>query len=325
MQIIDGVKVYDIGNVSGGVQSTTMARAALAGLLPMPDCFIFADTGWERATSYQTIHELKAIVEEAGVPFHIVNNGNIRAQAIESGNPNSTYPDWRDEHGYAFLKMPVFTIDQRGNRPRMSKKQCTTDFKIKPIRKFLRSHYGEDTRFNQWIGISLDESQRMRTSDVKYARLCYPLIYELKWTRGHCIEWLKSQNIAIPSKSACIGCPLHSDENWHELSEAEKADAIDFDESIRDLQAHVDALPKPKKIPEGQLTLIDMDEVDEWIALHPLERRQDVQLFVHSSGVPLKKILSGEIDPSEMWVQEEFIDREEARQDAASCELNCFI
>ena len=161
----------------------------------------------------------------------------------------------------------------------------------------------------------------MRTSDVKYVTMCYPLIYELKWTRGHCIEWLKSQGIDVPSKSACIGCPLHSDENWHELSDAEKADAINFDESIRTLQSHVDAMPKPKKIPKWQFTLIDMDEVDEFIALHPLERRQDVELFAHSSAYPLRQILSGEIDPSERYVQESLIDLE----DAVSCELNCFI
>ena len=179
MQVIDGVETYDVGNVSGGVQSTTMARACLAGLLPMPDCFIFADTGWERETSYQTIMELKTDIEAAGVPFHIANNGNVRVQALESGNTESDYGDWRDEQGYGYLKMPVYTIDQRGNRPRMSRKQCTTDFKIRPIRRFLRAHYGEDVRFNQWIGISLDEAHRMRTSDVKYVTMCYPLIYEL--------------------------------------------------------------------------------------------------------------------------------------------------
>ena len=320
MQIINGIETYDIGNVSGGIQSSTMVHAVEKGDLPRPDAFIFADTGWERETTYQTIEGLKDVAQGLNIPFHTCSNGNIRRQALESGNTDSDYGDRRDEDGYGFLKMPVYTIDQRGNRPKMSNKQCTTDFKIRPIRKFLREYYGEDARFNQWIGISLDEAHRMRTSDVKYVTMCYPLVRELKWTRGHCIEYLKRHNIPVPAKSACIGCPLHSDENWHQLSDKEKADAIEFDESIRHLQSHVDALAKPKKIPFGQLTLIDMEEVDAWVVKHPLERRQEVELFVNSRAIPLRQILDTELD-EEVYVQEEFIDL----QDAQGCGGDCFI
>ena len=316
MQIIDGKETFEVCNVSGGIQSTTMAHAIFNGVLPRPDCMIFADTQWERKSTYQTIEGLIKIAHEAGIPFHVVNNGNIRAQALESGNRDSNYGDWRDKDGYGFLKMPVFTIDQRGNKPKMSNKQCTTDFKIRPIRKFLRETYGKNVHFNQWIGISLDEARRMRNkSDVKYATTSYPLVTQLRWARSHCIEYLKSINVPVPTKSACIGCPLHSDENWHALTKSEKQDAIDFDESIRDLQAHVDAMPKPKKIPDDQLTLIDMDEVDEFVALHPLERRQDVQLYAHSSGIPLSTILSGEVE-----VQQELYDLQDN-----DCGGNCFI
>ena len=317
MQIINDKETYDIGNTSGGIQSTAMFWAAILGILPRPDAFIFADTGWERSSSYQTIQELIKVADGEGIPFHVVNNGNVRTQAIESGNAKSTYGDWRDEDGYGFLKMPVYTIDQLGNRPRMSHKQCTTDFKIRPIRKFLREQYGMQSRFNQWIGISLDEAQRMRTSDVKYVTLCYPLVRDLKWTRGHCIEFLKKHDIPIPTKSACIGCPLHSDENWHDLTDEEKQDVIDFDESIRNLQSHIDALPKPKKIPEDQLTLIDMDEVDEYVIQNPLARKQDVQLFAHASALPLKTVLAREAD----YKQEDLIDVE----DAVGCGGDCFI
>ena len=298
MQLINNVRTYEIANISGGIQSTTMFWAVIHGILPRPDACIFADTGWERESTLKTMRELITVAEREELPFHIVGNGNIRVQALESGKSDSSYKDWRDAEGYGFLKMPVFTIDQRGNK-KMSSKQCTTDFKIRPIRKFLREEYGKDARFHQWIGISLDEAHRMRKSDVKYAILHYPLVQKLKWTRGHCIEWLRSQEIPIPTKSACIGCPLHSDETWHQLSETEKQDAIDFDESIRHLQAHVDALPKPKKIAKEQLTLIDMNEVDEFVATHPLERRQTVELFCHSSAKPLKDVLDGKIDPNQ--------------------------
>ena len=313
MQIIDNIETYDVLNASGGIQSTTLARLVEKGELPRPDCMIFADTGWERESSYNTIIELKHMAEDIDIPFHIVSNGNIKQQAIESGNPESDYDDWRDEQGYGFLKMPVFMIDQRGNK-RMSSKQCTTAFKIRPIREFLCEHYGMDSHFKQWIGISLDEASRMRKSNVQYISFWYPLV-EMRWTRGHCIEWLKKEGIPVPSKSACIGCPLHSKENWNELTDKEKQDAIEFDEQIRHLQSHYDVLPKPKKIPEGQFTLIDMNEVEEYAAMHPLERRQEVELYVHSSGLPLKDVLSGSVE-----VQEELYNREDN-----DCGGNCFI
>ena len=314
MEVIDGVETYDATNVSGGVQSTTMAHMIINGDLPRPDCLIFADTGWERETSYQTIEGLKVLADEIDLPFHVVNNGNVRDQAIESGDTESGYGDWRDKDGYGFLKMPVYTIDQRGNKPKMSNKQCTTEFKIRPIRKYLRSIYGTDAHFRQWIGISLDEAKRMRTAKEKYLSFWYPLV-EMRWSRGRCIEYLKSHGLPVPTKSSCIGCPLHGEQEWHSLTDSEKADAIEFDESIRHLQSHYDVMPKPKKIPESQMMLIDMNEVEEYAERHPLERRQEVELYAHTSGQPLRDVLSGNVE-----VQETLYDPEDD-----DCGGNCFI
>ena len=313
MNIVDGTPTYDVMNASGGVQSTTMFRMVQKGDLPRPDCAIFADTGWERQSSYQMIQSLIDDAKEMDLPFHVVGNGNVRRQAIESGNTESDYGDWRDDDGYGFLKMPIYTIDQRGNKPKMSNKQCTTEFKIRPIRKFLREHYGT-AHFKQWIGISLDEAKRMRRPKEKYLSFWYPLV-DMRWARGHCIEYLKSHGFPIPTKSSCIGCPLHGEQEWHSLTESEKADAIEFDEKIRHMQAHYDVLPKPKKIPDDQLTLIDMNEVEEYAAMHPLERRQEVELYAHTSGQPLRDVLSGSVE-----VQETLLDLEDD-----DCGGNCFI
>ena len=154
----------------------------------------------------------------------------------------------------------------------------------------------------------------MRTSDVKYVKLVYPLV-DLKWSRGRCIEWLRSQDIPIPKKSACIGCPLHSNEAWFDLTDAEKADAIEFDEQIRNLQSHVDATAKPKKPVPGQIDLLDMDEVDDFAELNPLPRKQDTQLHLCKQGVPLKEFLAGTVE-----VQGELFNSEDN-----DCGGNCFI
>lgn len=306
---------YNIGNISGGLQSTTMSWASFKGLIPPFDLLIFADTGWERESTYRTIESVEKAAKDFGIPFQTVSNGNIREQAIESGNTNSTYGDWRDEEGYGFLKMPVYTIDGLGNKS-MSSKQCTTEFKIHPIQNHLRERFGEDATFKQNIGISLDETQRMRKSALKYITFHYPLVFDLKWARSHCIEWLKSENIPVPSKSSCIGCPLHDAENWQMLNEKEREDVIEFDRHIRHMQAHVNALPKPKKIPIGQLTLIDMTEVDEYIARYPLKVRQKTRIYVHRDVIPVEDVISGNHKEEQIEYNSE---------DEGGCGGDCFI
>ena len=279
-------------NVSGGVQSTTMFHLSVNGDLPIPDMCICADTGWERKSSYQTVQGLISIANDKGIPFFIVRDGNIREQAIESSNPDSTYPDYRDKDGFGFIKMPVFS--RGGNnlsKVRMSKKQCTTDFKIRPMRRFLLEKYGKKEHFNQWIGISLDEVTRMKKSNLKSVSFYYPLV-EKRWTRNSCVLYLHKHGIPIPDKSACIGCPLHSDAMWLSLTDEEKQDAIDFDETIRDIESHKDNTPKSKKVIKEQLDLLDMEKVDT--IADQRTSTHSTQLFIHHSGRPLRDVLSEE-------------------------------
>jgi hypothetical protein len=49
-----------------------------------------------------------------------------------------------------------------------------------------------------------------------------------------CLSWLKRHRYATPPKSACIGCPYHSDAYWRELQrDAPDADAVTVDRAIR--------------------------------------------------------------------------------------------
>ena len=53
-----------------------------------------------------------------------------------------------------------------------------------------------------WQGISLEEWQLMRDSDVRYIRNVYPLV-EQRMTRRDCITWLLARGLDVPPKSAC--------------------------------------------------------------------------------------------------------------------------
>src|SRR5262249_55404342 len=118
------------------------------------------------------------------------------------------------------------------------RRQCTREYKIDPINRKVRELLGGKTRgkqVDQWLGISLDEVVRMRDSRVSYIRLGYPLI-ERRMRRYDCVRWLEAHGYPVPPKSACIGCPFHSDAQWRYLkkhSPKEWVEAVAFDEAIR--------------------------------------------------------------------------------------------
>jgi hypothetical protein len=113
-------------------------------------------------------------------------------------------------------------------------RQCTNDYKIAPLRKYLQSvRNGKKIRI--WIGISLDEMERLRRSEVKYIENYYPLI-EHGIRIDEIINWFTKNGIREPGKSACLICPFHSDNYWKVFkkqfpNEFEKA--CKFDDAIR--------------------------------------------------------------------------------------------
>lgn len=263
----------NIINVSGGLQSTTLALLSITGTLDRADAGIFADTGWEKKDTYTNIEMLIDYGKQHDFPIHVCRGkGNIRDQAL---NPE-----------YDFIHMPVFSVTASGKRG-MTKRQCTDHYKIRPIRKALREIYGKNATFVQWIGISTDEALRMRQADVKYITNRYPLI-ELGWSRADCAEWLQKNGFGVPSKSSCIGCPFHSNETWLALNEEERADAIEVDESIRNLYQHKTKRIEPKKTNKGQIEIFDLETLD---AKHDNpdygELKSDMKLHLHQSGEPL--------------------------------------
>jgi len=75
----------------------------------------------------------------------------------------------------------------------------------------------------------------MRESRQAYMTNVYPLI-DLGMRRWDCQQWLTRHGYPIPSKSACIGCPFHSNEYWQALrdnSPAEWEDAVLADRELR--------------------------------------------------------------------------------------------
>ncbi|WP_202367912.1 hypothetical protein [Mesorhizobium sp. L-2-11] len=219
-------------SLGAGVQSTTLALMAAHGHFGSLDCAIFADTGWEPAAVYE---HLRWLMSPNVLPFpvHIVSARNLRESLIAAGD------------GKRWASIPAFTrtVDRRGNISiGMIRRQCTTTSKIEPIRRKVRELAGLTRKrsptypvVHQWLGISMDEVVRMKPSRAAWQLNRFPLI-ESRMTRKDCLDWLKSHGYPKPPKSACIGCPFHSDAMWRSMRNNDRAawdDAVEVDRAIR--------------------------------------------------------------------------------------------
>jgi len=214
-------------SLGAGVQSTTLALMAARGEIPAPDCAIFADTGWEPKAVYDHLDRLEAALP---FPLYRVSAGNIRDSIVARRNTT----------GGRFASVPWFTLDPTGKKG-MGRRQCTSEFKLKPIRQKLRDLVGAVPRqrlpidsVNVLIGISTDEVSRMKPSRDRWIKNVWPLI-DAGMSRRDCVRWLEERQWKAP-KSACIGCPFHSNAMWRELRDlhpAEWADAVEVDRQLR--------------------------------------------------------------------------------------------
>jgi hypothetical protein len=217
------IRVLSLG---AGVQSTALLMLILNGEVEC-DAAVFADTGWEPAAVYEHLGRLRTLAADRGFPVYVVQAGDIRDT----------------ERQKAFYDAPYFLLQPDGTEG-MARRQCTHQLKLLPIRRKVREVMAErgvgvePGAVEQFIGISLDEVQRMKPSDVRYIVNRWPLI-ERGWTRHDCVLYLREHTISAP-RSACIGCPYHSDTEWRDMKRdrpGEFADAVQFEREIQVTEA----------------------------------------------------------------------------------------
>ena len=209
-------------SLGGGVQSTALFLMSLHGEIENPcQWAIFADTGWERAGTYENIEYLTEYAKEFGVEVHTVSNGNLPKDTIDGERIK--------------VSIPVF-VRTTGDRKAMLRRQCTKDYKIVPIQKKIKELTGATYKnpTTQWIGISVDEAHRMKPSRVKYIQHRFPLV-DMRIGRDGCDAWLRRNGFNVPCRSSCIGCPLHSNAEWLTLSDDELADVAAFERQLQEL------------------------------------------------------------------------------------------
>jgi len=210
--------------LGAGVQSSTLLLMSLAGELPRLDAAIFADTQFEPHAVYQHLARLERAAHAGGVPLYRVTAGSLRDDALDPARHHAT--------------LPLFVAHPDGARG-MVPRQCTRFYKVAPLRRKLRELWVAAGRptvpVEQWLGISREEAHRVRSSDVAYIQLHYPLI-ELGLTRADCQRWLQTHGWPSVPASACVACPFHSDQRWRQLRDGDPsgwAEAVAFDRAIR--------------------------------------------------------------------------------------------
>jgi 3'-phosphoadenosine 5'-phosphosulfate sulfotransferase (PAPS reductase)/FAD synthetase len=163
-------------------------------------------------------------------------------------------------HELTSLKTDIPAYTYNGKTDGRLKRQCTSDWKIAPMRRFIQAHRNGEL-VEQWIGISWDESQRMKDSDVKYITNRWPLI-EKRMTRNDCIAWLKVHDLEVPPRSACVFCPFHNTKEWQHIkaSPVDWQEAVAVDRAIRKARPPYDLFVHPARKPLEDVDLRTEEE-----------------------------------------------------------------
>lgn len=288
-------------SLGAGVQSTALLLLAAEGRIPSFDAAIFADTGWEPVEVYEHLDRLESqIARPAGIPVERVSYGDIRADTLSSDYTISLPLHVTNSDGQAgmltrqctqnYKLLPIYRAVRRKLGAKEHHLPCDrchgSGRRVPPgqTRSYapqvgecsvcrgsgVRYRVGPVPKSHLWvsmsIGFSVDEIERVGPSRQRYVVNEYPLL-ELGWTRSDATQYLASRGFGETPRSACIGCPYHSNREWRRLQErspAEWADAVAFDEVIRHVPGGTnltgEAFLHRDRIP---LRLVTIDAEDE--------------------------------------------------------------
>ena len=283
-------------SLGAGVQSTVLYLMAGMGMIhPTPLAAVFADTKWEPRRVYSHLEWLEGLTLEHPIPIHRVSAGNLfenvwNARRSEGGGQ------------MPFTDIPTFVHDAKGEIA-MRRRQCTQQYKIRPIiqkireviRRTNRTRRDKGPFATQWIGISTDEWMRTKDAKDPWIQNAYPLI-EMGMSRRDCAAWFREEYPGrLLAKSACVGCPYHSNREWLRLYRED---------------------PEQMK---------DTERLDEWLR-HPDRVRMEnkgIPQYLHRSGRPLTEVLL-ELDTADR-LQGRLFDAEGGEDiHAEECEGYCF-
>ena len=150
-----------------GMQSTALALMSCENkmkpnkhpLVPVYDAIIFCDLGKEPPWVLSQVKFIQDACKKVGIPFYVLFT--------------HLYQDYLDKFGKSrVVAVPFWSVDENGKKGKMMR-NCTMDYKINPIQKFVRWNIlgykkgqhikPEDMSAHEMhIGFSMEEKQRCK-------------------------------------------------------------------------------------------------------------------------------------------------------------------
>jgi hypothetical protein len=217
---------YEVLSYGGGVQTIALCVLVAQGKLPKPDAVIAADTGREMPTTWEYADEIaKPLLASVGLELHIADH-DLATVDVYGHNGDLLIPAYT-----ATGKLPTF---------------CSNEWKARVVYRYARKMLGAPTDQVHWIGFSLDEVKRIKSSEWRR----FPLV-ELMLTKADCEHIITTAGLPLPKKSRCWMCPHQHNEEWREVKAMPELwrQAVELDNEIREnddrggLFLHADRVP----------------------------------------------------------------------------------
>lgn len=207
---------HRVVSFGAGTQSTAMLLMGLEGELhARPDFAVFSDTGGEPDIVYDYLNMITEFVKKE-YDFDIYTAKPDESILKMLSNPSISKKTGKKYYG----GNPPFFIKNDIGDIGMLMRQCTGNYKIDPFNKFVKNrlNIGRKNKDQSgiveiWMGISLDEMQRMKQGGDWWSVLRYPLI-EKEMLRYNSIRYVEKMGLPTPPRSACFFCPYHSQYEW---------------------------------------------------------------------------------------------------------------
>lgn len=206
-----GVLTWSYG---GGTQSIVLALLVALGKLPKPDLIVMTDTSKEATETWEyTFQYVLPLLDSVGLTIELAPH-NLAAVDLYASNGD--------------LLLPAFTAT--GKFPTF----CSDEWKKRVFRRYVRAK-GIDQCVT-WLGMSTDELERVKPSDVQWQQYHWPLVFDVPMSRVECRQFILNYGWPDPPKSSCWLCPHRRNPQWLRLKRfypQDFAQAVAHDELVR--------------------------------------------------------------------------------------------
>jgi hypothetical protein len=206
-----------VWSYGGGQQTAAIAVLIHQGKLPKPDITVMADTGREAQITWDYLNQvMSSYLAQVGITVEIAPHS---LATVDLYSPQGD------------ILIPAYT--KNGKLPTF----CSVEWKQRPVRRYLRQRGVKQCRM--WLGISTDEFQRAKTSNVKWIINEYPLLKMVPMNRIESRRLVMNEGLPEPPRSSCWMCPHRSNREWLALGSQDFGKAQQLEVKMREKDAEL--------------------------------------------------------------------------------------